>query len=123
MLDNIGPSAREGLPAKKVHNVKVHDPKEHDQKAENTGMNLDPQEVKPSITRLKRARGQIDAVIRMLEAGEDCEAAVTQLAAAAKAIDRAGYSIIATGMRQCFQESGPDGIDAAKMEKLFLSLS
>ena len=40
-------------------------------------MNLDPQEVKPSITRLKRARGQIDAVIRMLESGEECEAAIT----------------------------------------------
>ncbi|CQD03385.1 metal-sensitive transcriptional regulator [Corynebacterium striatum] len=86
-------------------------------------MNLDPAEVKPSITRLKRARGQIDAVIRMLESGEECEAAVTQLAAAAKAIDRAGYSIIATGLKQCYREEGPEGLDAEKMEKLFLSLS
>ncbi|MDO5031116.1 metal-sensing transcriptional repressor [Corynebacterium sp.] len=86
-------------------------------------MNLDPQAIKPSVTRLKRARGQIDAVIRMLEAGEECEAAVTQLAAAAKAIDRAGYSIIATGLKQCYREGGPDALDAEKMEKLFLSLS
>lgn len=86
-------------------------------------MNLDPQEVKPSITRLKRARGQIDAVIRMLESGEECETAITQLAAAAKAIDRAGYSVIATGLKRCYSEEGPDGIDAEKMEKLFLSLS
>ena len=73
-------------------------------------MNLDPQEVKPSITRLKRARGQIDAVIRMLESGEECEAAITQLAAAAKAIDRAGYSVIAAGLKRCYSEEGPDGI-------------
>lgn len=86
-------------------------------------LHLDPAAVKPSITRLKRARGQIDAVIRMLEEGEDCEAAVTQLAAAAKAIDRAGYSIIATGLKQCYIEQGPEGLDAAKMEKLFLSLA
>jgi DNA-binding FrmR family transcriptional regulator len=86
-------------------------------------MKLDPVEVKPSITRLKRARGQIDAVIRMLEEGDECDKAVTQLAAAAKAIDRAGYSIIATGMKACYAESGPEGIDAEKMEKLFLSLS
>lgn len=86
-------------------------------------MNLDPAEVKPSITRLKRARGQIDAVIRMLESGEECESAVTQLAAATKAIDRAGYSIIATGLKQCYREEGPEGLDAEKMEKLFLSLS
>ena len=86
-------------------------------------MNLDPQEVKPSITRLKRARGQIDAVIRMLESGEECEAAITQLAAAAKAIDRAGYSVIAAGLKRCYSEEGPDGLDAEKMETLFLSLS
>ncbi|MCQ9344220.1 metal-sensitive transcriptional regulator [Corynebacterium kozikiae] len=86
-------------------------------------MQLNPTEVKPSITRLKRAQGQLAAVIRMLEEGEDCEAIVTQLAAVSKAIDRAGYTIIATGMRQCFTEGGAEGFDAAKMEKLFLSLS
>ena len=86
-------------------------------------MNLDPKEIKPSIPRLKRARGQIDAVIRMLEAGEECESAVTQLAAAAKAIDRAGYSIIANGLKQCYRDEGPDGLDTEKMEKLFLSLA
>ncbi|OFT82140.1 MULTISPECIES: metal-sensitive transcriptional regulator [Corynebacterium] len=86
-------------------------------------MKLDPVKIKPSITRLKRARGQIDAVIRMLEAGEECEAAITQLAAASKAIDRAGYSIIAAGLKQCYLEEGPDAVDAAKLEKLFLSLS
>ncbi|MCQ9353394.1 metal-sensitive transcriptional regulator [Corynebacterium sp. 153RC1] len=86
-------------------------------------MQLNPTEVKPSITRLKRAQGQLAAVIRMLEEGEDCEAIVTQLAAVSKAIDRAGYTIIATGMRQCFTEGGTEGFDAAKMEKLFLSLS
>lgn len=86
-------------------------------------MKLDPQEIKPSITRLKRARGQIDAVIRMLESGDECEDAVTQLAAAAKAIDRAGYSLIASGLKQCYRDEGPDGVDAAKLEKLFLSLS
>ena len=86
-------------------------------------MKLDPADIKPSITRLKRARGQIDAVIRMLESGEECEAAVTQLAAASKALDRAGYSIIATGLKQCYRDEGPDGVDAEKLEKLFLSLS
>lgn len=86
-------------------------------------MQIDPQAVKPSVTRLKRARGQIDAVIRMLENGDECEQAITQLAAAAKAIDRAGYSIIATGLKQCYLEQGPEGIDPEKMEKLFLSLA
>lgn len=86
-------------------------------------MQLDPAEVKQSITRLKRAHGQLAAVIRMLESGEECEASIMQLAAVAKAIDRAGYSIIATGMKKCYSEEGADGINEAKLEKLFLSLS
>ncbi|KAA8735168.1 cytoplasmic protein [Corynebacterium tuscaniense] len=86
-------------------------------------MKLNPEDIKPSITRLKRARGQIDAVIRMLESGEECEDAVTQLAAASKALDRAGYSLIATGLKQCYRDEGPEAVDAEKLEKLFLSLS
>ncbi|MGZ7495970.1 metal-sensitive transcriptional regulator [Corynebacterium sp. ZY180755] len=86
-------------------------------------MQLDPQDMKKSITRLKRAHGQLAAVIRMLEEGEECEKTVTQLAAVSKAIDRAGYSIIATGMQQCFRAEGADGMDLEKMEKMFLSLS
>lgn len=86
-------------------------------------MQLDPKDMKKSITRLKRAHGQLAAVIRMLEEGEECEKTVTQLAAVSKAIDRAGYSIIATGMQQCFKEGGTEGMDLEKMEKMFLSLS
>ena len=57
---------------------------------------LDPNAVRPSVLRLKRASGQLNAVIRMLEAGRECEDVITQIAAVSKAIDRAGYSIIAT---------------------------
>lgn len=53
-----------------------------------------------AVRHAAQARGQLDAVIRMLEEGGGCEQAVTQLSAAAKAIDRAAYAIIATGMRQ-----------------------
>lgn len=85
-------------------------------------MELAQESVKPSITRLRRAHGQLAAVIRMLEEGRDCEDVVTQLAAVSKALDRAGYTIIATGLRQCM--ASDDGeYDAAKMEKLFLTLA
>ena len=40
-------------------------------------VHLDPDELRPVVTRLKRARGQLDAVIRMLEDGQDCERTVT----------------------------------------------
>jgi len=49
---------------------------------------------------------------------------VTQLAAVSKALDRAGFSIVATGLQQCLSEGdGIGGVDVAKMEKLFLSLA
>jgi hypothetical protein len=44
---------------------------------------LDPGTVRPVTNRLKRAQGQLNAVIRMLDEGQDCEAVVTQLAAVA----------------------------------------
>ena len=87
-------------------------------------MELDPAEMTPVINRIKRARGQLDGVLRMLEEGRDCEDVVTQLAAVSKALDRAGFAIVATGLQQCLANGdGLDSVDAKKMEKLFLSLA
>ncbi|MGZ4437550.1 MAG: metal-sensitive transcriptional regulator [Nocardioides sp.] len=87
-------------------------------------MELPPEEMGPAINRLKRARGQLDGVIRMLEEGRECEDVVTQLAAVSRALDRAGFAIVATGLKQCMtQEGGDVDLDTKKMEKLFLSLA
>lgn len=87
-------------------------------------MELDPAGMTPVINRIKRARGQLDGVLRMLEQGRDCEEVVTQLAAVSRALDRAGFAIVATGLRQCLADGdGLDSVDAKKMEKLFLSLA
>ena len=64
-------------------------------------MELDPTEMTPVINRIKRARGQLDGVLRMLEEGRDCEDVVTQLAAVSKALDKAGFAIVASGLQQC----------------------
>ena len=53
------------------------------------------------VKRLRRAEGQIAGVVRMLEAGRDCEDIVTQLAAVSRALDKAGFALIATGLEQC----------------------
>lgn len=74
--------------------------------------------------RLKRAQGQIGAVIRMLEEGEDCEKVVTQLSAANKAVSRAGYSMISSGLGQCYENrTSKSDVDLKKLEKLFLSFA
>ena len=89
-------------------------------------MELDPTDVKPIITRMKRANGHLASVIRMMEDGSSCEDVLTQLAAVNKALSRAGYAIVATGLQQCLADAGDEGVDAVdvkKMEKLFLSLA
>jgi DNA-binding FrmR family transcriptional regulator len=86
-------------------------------------MQLPPEDMGSAINRLKRARGQLDGVVRMLEEGRECEDVVTQLAAVSRALDRAGFSIVATGLKQCLVNGETSELDTAKMEKLFLSLA
>lgn len=86
-------------------------------------MRLDAEEIKPIVARLKRANGHLASVVRMLEEGAECEDALLQLAAANKAVSRAGYALVAAGLQRCLAESGPDGVDAQKLEKLFLSFA
>ncbi len=88
------------------------------------GIELDPTEMGKVVNRLKRAQGQLAGVVRMLGEGRDCEDVVTQLSAVSKALDRAGFAIIASGMRQCLIDSdGEDTLDVQKLQKLFLSLA
>jgi DNA-binding FrmR family transcriptional regulator len=75
------------------------------------------------IRRLRRAQGQIGGVIKMIEEGCDCAEVVTQLAAASRALDRAGFAIIATGLRQCaLNGDGTARADRERLERLFPSL-
>lgn len=85
-------------------------------------MQLDSSDLTAVVNRLRRAEGQIAGVIRMIEAGRECKDIVTQLAAVSRALDKAGFAIIATGLRQCVIE-GTDELDLAELEKLFLSLA
>jgi DNA-binding FrmR family transcriptional regulator len=85
---------------------------------------LPPENMDKIVKRLRRAEGQIGGILRMIEEGRDCTEIVTQVAAVSKALDRAGFAIIATGLKQCLIESGGvDNVDSAQMEKLFLSLA
>ncbi|GAA1025351.1 MULTISPECIES: metal-sensitive transcriptional regulator [Amycolatopsis] len=76
--------------------------------------------------RLRRAQGQLAGVISMIDEGRDCKDVVTQLAAVSRALDRAGFKIIASGLRECVSTDG-EGNEAAmteeQLEKLFLTLA
>jgi DNA-binding FrmR family transcriptional regulator len=86
------------------------------------------EELKTVVNRLRRAQGQIAGVIKMIEEGRDCEDVVTQLAAASRALDKAGFAIIATGLQHCLTDtdraaSGDREQMRTRLEKLFLSLA
>ncbi|MGW5241213.1 metal-sensitive transcriptional regulator [Monashia sp. NPDC004114] len=86
-------------------------------------MELDLNEMQSVIRRLNRARGQIGGIVKMIEEGRDCRDIVTQLAAVSKALDRAGFAVIATGLRECLTRPDGEEMDVTEMEKLFLSLA
>ena len=87
-------------------------------------MELAGEDATPILNRLRRAEGQLGGVIRMLEEGRDCQDVVTQLAAVSKALDRAGFAIVASGLRQCIADPDKAGTpDLAPLEKLFLALA
>ena len=84
----------------------------------------DPRDIDVVLTRLRRAHGQLGGVIAMIEQGRSCKDVVTQLAAVSKALDRAGFKIIASGLRDCITGSGDQpAVSIDELEKLFLSLA
>lgn len=86
-------------------------------------MELELDQMQAVIKRLKRAQGQIGGIIKMIEEGRDCQDVVTQMAAVAKAIDRAGFATISVGLQQCVADPDRGEMDLKTMEKLFLSLA
>ena len=90
---------------------------------EDLTMNVDPDTLSAALNRLRRAQGQLAGVIRMIEEGRECADVVTQLAAVSKALDRAGFAIIATSLQECIIHGESAELDKEKLEKLFLSLA
>jgi DNA-binding FrmR family transcriptional regulator len=76
------------------------------------------------VKRLRRAQGQVGGLIQMIESGRDCKDVITQLAAVSRALDRAGFKLIANGLEQCVSDGSEQGkADRDQLEKLFLSLA
>ncbi|OBI40589.1 hypothetical protein A5707_09245 [Mycobacterium kyorinense] len=94
------------------------------QRAEGAG--YEAGDIDAVLSRLRRAHGQLGGVISMIEQGRSCKDVVTQLAAVSRALDRAGFKIIASGLRDCITRSDAapaDRLTIDELEKLFLSLA
>jgi DNA-binding FrmR family transcriptional regulator len=75
--------------------------------------------------RLHRASGQLAGIERMLDDGRECRDVITQISAAARALEQAGFKLIAAGLTYCIAH--PDEAEAAGypldvVEKMFLKL-
>lgn len=79
------------------------------------------------LHRLRRAHGQLAAVIKAVEEDRPCRDVITQLAAVSSALDRAGVVYLSNTMQECLgpgSRAGPDAdLSAAEFEKLLLMLT
>lgn len=88
------------------------------------GLTVDFQQIPPVVNRLKRAHGQLGAIVRMLEEGRNCEEVILQIAAVNKAINTAAFTLISSSLRECIQADQGDVDEITeKLQKLFLSLA
>jgi DNA-binding FrmR family transcriptional regulator len=76
--------------------------------------------------RLRRAAGQVQAVERMLEEGRECREVVMQLTAATRALEQAGFKLVAAGLTYCVErpdEAEADGYALADVERMFMKMA
>jgi DNA-binding FrmR family transcriptional regulator len=76
--------------------------------------------------RLHRVAGQIAGIERMLDEGRECKDVVTQVSAATKALEQAGFRIVAAGLTYCVEhpeEAAADGYPLEVVQQMFMKLA
>ena len=89
-------------------------------------MELPEQTVADLTRRLRRAEGQVRGVQQMLAEGRDCRDIVTQLSAVTKALDQAGFLLVAAGLTWCVEDpdrAAAEGYALEDVKKMFLKLA
>lgn len=89
-------------------------------------MELPGETIEDLIKRLRRVEGQVRGVQQMLTEGRDCRDVVTQISAAGKALDQAGFVLVAAGLTWCLEDrerSKAEGYDISDVQKMFTKLA
>ena len=76
--------------------------------------------------RLRRIAGQVQGVERMLDEGRECRDIVTQISAANRALEQAGFRLVSAGLTYCLanpEEAAADGYPIDEVEKMFMRLA
>jgi DNA-binding FrmR family transcriptional regulator len=90
------------------------------------GMDIPSDTIDDLIKRLRRVEGQVRGVQQMLTDGRDCRDVVTQISAASKALDQAGFVLVAAGLTWCLEDperSKALGYDVSDVQKMFTKLA
>ena len=83
----------------------------------------DPEAKRKIVNRLRGAHGQLAAVIAGIEDEAHCRDIVPQLSAVSKAVDRAGFLVVAGALKECLADEPEGGERVDELERLFLSLA
>jgi len=89
-------------------------------------MELPERTVDDLVKRLRRVEGQIRGIQQMLFDGRECRDVVTQISAASKALDQAGFKLVASGLTYCVsnpEDAARDGYDIDVVQKMFMKLA
>jgi len=89
-------------------------------------MDLPEQTVNDLLKRLRRVEGQIRGIQQMLLDGRECRDVVTQISAASKALDQAGFKLVASGLTYCLnnpEQAAEQGYDIDDVQKMFMKLA
>jgi DNA-binding FrmR family transcriptional regulator len=89
-------------------------------------MNLPDEVIADVRKRLHRVSGQLAGIERMLDDGRECKDVVTQLSAATKALEQAGFRLVSAGLTYCLanpEEAAATGYPLEVVEKMFMKLA
>ncbi len=89
-------------------------------------MEIAETEIRSVVNRLHRVRGQIEGIEKMLDEDRDCRDVARQMAAATRALERAGVQFLVANLTACLRDEDAakaEGLDADELQRLFLQLA
>jgi DNA-binding FrmR family transcriptional regulator len=89
-------------------------------------MDIPEPTIQDILNRLRRVEGQIRGIQQMLVDERECRDVVTQISAASKALDQAGFKLIASGLAYCVKDperAAQEGYAIEDVQKMFMKLA
>ena len=89
-------------------------------------MELPEETIDDLLKRLRRVEGQVRGIQQMLVDGRECRDVVTQMSAATKALEQAGFKLVASGLTYCLNDperAAEEGYSLEDVQRMFMKLA